>query len=53
MNEFKKSVAEWIDIANFSDDSIEVSQTKDKNSYEIKSNESHFSELPRQMEIVS
>ena len=53
MNEFKKSVAEWMDIANISDDSVEESQTKEENSYEIKSNESQFSELPRLLKIVS
>ena len=51
MNEFKKSVAKWIDIANFAEDSIEESQTKDEDSYEIKSN--NFSELPKLMKIVS
>ena len=52
MNEFKKSVAEWMDIANISD-SVEESQTKEENSYEIKSNESRFSELPRLIKVVS
>ena len=53
MNEFKKSVAEWMDIANVSEDSVEKSQTKEENSYEIKSNESRFSELPRLIKVVS
>ena len=42
-----------MDIATISDDSVEESQTKEENSYEIKSNESRFSELPRLMKIVS
>ena len=46
MNEFKKSVAKWIDIANVSADSVKEIQRKEEHTHEIKSCDKHFSELP-------